>query len=91
MTATRLVITGMVQGVGYRASFAREAASLQLDGWVRNRSDGAVEALVAGEQHAIDAIIGWSRKGPPAACVAGVVVTREEVRLAPGFRIAASA
>ncbi|WP_151449188.1 acylphosphatase [Lacisediminimonas profundi] len=89
MTAARLVITGMVQGVGYRASFAREALSLQLDGWVRNRSDGAVEALVAGEQHAIDAIIGWSRKGPPAACVIGVSVTREDVQLAPGFRIAA--
>lgn len=72
--AKRLVIEGRVQGVGYRAAFARQAESLGLDGWVRNRRDGAVEACVHGEPAAMDAIIVWSRRGPPSAQVAHVTV-----------------
>lgn len=72
--AKRLIIEGRVQGVGYRASLANEAAGLGLRGWVRNRSDGSVEALVDGDPHAVDAIIGWARRGPPAAVVSNVAI-----------------
>ncbi|MBA5689359.1 acylphosphatase [Rugamonas apoptosis] len=72
--AKRLVIEGRVQGVGYRAAFARQAETLGLDGWVRNRRDGAVEACVHGEPAAMDTIIVWARRGPPSAQVAQVTV-----------------
>jgi acylphosphatase len=70
----RLTIEGRVQGVGYRASFADEAVALGLSGWVRNRRDGSVEACVHGEAAAIDAIILWARRGPPAARVSNVTI-----------------
>ncbi|WP_377705768.1 acylphosphatase [Pseudoduganella sp. UC29_71] len=72
--AKRLTIEGRVQGVGYRASLADRAAALGLRGWVRNRRDGAVEALVDGDAQAIDAIVSWARRGPPAARVASVAI-----------------
>ena len=70
----RLTIEGRVQGVGYRASFADKAVVLGLSGWVRNRRDGSVEACVHGEAAAIDAIILWARRGPPAARVSNVTI-----------------
>ncbi|HJU71119.1 MAG TPA: acylphosphatase [Paucimonas sp.] len=72
--ARHLLITGIVQGVGYRASFEREARALRLSGWVRNRADGAVEALVAGDPAALDRIIAWARRGPSGARVDRVTV-----------------
>lgn len=76
--AKHLRIVGIVQGVGYRASFEAQARALQLSGWVRNRSDGSVEALVRGEPAALERIIAWSRQGPRAARVTDVVVTDME-------------
>lgn len=73
--AKHLRIVGIVQGVGYRASFEAQARALQLSGWVRNRSDGSVEALVRGEPAALEKIIAWSRQGPRAAQVSDVVIT----------------
>lgn len=70
----RLMIEGRVQGVGYRASFADKAVALGLSGWVRNRRDGSVEACVHGEVEAIEAIILWARRGPPAARVRNVTI-----------------
>jgi acylphosphatase len=70
----RLLIEGRVQGVGYRAAFAKKAAALGLGGWVRNRRDGSVEAGVDGDGQAVDALVGWARLGPPAAFVSNVVV-----------------
>ena len=70
--ARLLRIHGLVQGVGYRNALETEAARLGLAGWVRNRSDGTVEALVAGPADAVEALIGWSRRGPPAARVSHV-------------------
>ena len=67
-----LVISGRVQGVGYRAWFAARAEEVGLSGWVRNRSDGTVEAFLAGEDHAIVAVISDARRGPPAAEVIAV-------------------
>lgn len=81
--ALRLRITGQVQGVGYRAAFQRQASSLQLSGWVRNRRDGSVEALVEGDAAALEAIVAWARRGPPGASVAAVqreVAAPEQIR-----------
>jgi acylphosphatase len=65
----RIVVRGRVQGVGYRA-WAEDTAILNgLDGWVRNRRDGAVEALFAGQPAAVDAMIEACRRGPPSARV----------------------
>lgn len=70
----RLVITGRVQGVWYRAGMAQAAQALGVTGWVRNRSDGSVEAMVAGNDEQVAAIINWARRGPPAAAVEHVAV-----------------
>jgi acylphosphatase len=77
MIRARLVISGSVQGVYFRAS-ARDVADAQhLSGWVRNRLDGAVEAVVEGEKAAVQAFIGWCHQGPPGAEVSDVQVTLE--------------
>lgn len=90
--ATRILVAGRVQGVGYRYAFADHATALGLAGWVRNRRDGTVEACVHGAAPAIDQIIAWARKGPPAARVDDVQVAPADVEL-PGnsFRIAPTA
>ena len=73
-----LVIQGRVQGVGFRDSMRREAERLEVCGWVRNRSDGAVEAMVQGEAEAVDALLTWAQRGPPLAKVDRVDVTPSE-------------
>lgn len=70
----RLIIEGRVQGVGYRASLAKEAMALGLYGWVRNCRDGSVEAYVDGDVQGIEAIVFWAKHGPPAAQVSNVTV-----------------
>jgi len=76
----QLKIQGLVQGVGYRWAMAQEARRLGLGGWVRNRRDGSVEAMVAGPQAAVDAIVAWARRGPDAAVVRSVDATVAEGR-----------
>lgn len=73
--AKRLHISGRVQGVGYRESMRREAERLGVTGWVRNRRDGGVEAVVDGRVEALDAIIAWARRGPRSARVVTVEVS----------------
>lgn len=65
-------IKGRVQGVGYRAWLARHALDLRLKGWVRNRSDGSVEAVLLGPSLAVDMMLGLCGKGPPFSKVAAV-------------------
>ena len=65
----RLVIAGRVQGVGFRYSMERKARGLGVTGWVRNRRDGGVEAMVQGSAEAVAAITGWARRGPPGSLV----------------------
>ena len=60
----RIVVEGAVQGVGYRVFVAREAGRLHLDGWVRNRRDGSVEALFVGPAKAVAGMIEACRIGP---------------------------
>ena len=74
----RLVIHGRVQGVFFRDSMRREAQNLAVAGWVRNRSDGAVEAAVHGEPAAVDAIVRWARRGPQHAQVERVEIEPDE-------------
>ena len=69
MITRKLRIEGLVQGVGYRDGLCREAQRLGVRGWVRNRRDGSVEALLHGQAHAIEAVLAWARRGPPAARV----------------------
>ena len=69
-------VTGQVQGVGYRWSLAQVAEMQGILGWVRNRSDGAVEARLRGSQASIDRVVDWMRHGPP-----GAVVTEVQTRV----------
>ena len=68
----RLTIRGRVQGVGFRYSMHEEAMRLGLAGWVRNRRDGSVEAVVQGVAPAVEAMRRWAERGPPAATVDSV-------------------
>ncbi len=67
--AIRLVVHGRVQGVGYRWWMVRRALALELDGWVRNRRDGTVEALFAGDEAKVEEMVAACRDGPPRAQV----------------------
>ncbi|HUY63033.1 MAG TPA: acylphosphatase [Acidimicrobiales bacterium] len=69
-----VVVTGRVQGVGFRASCARRAGDLGLVGFVRNMPDGTVEAAFEGEARAVSAMVDWCHRGPGLARVDGVVV-----------------
>jgi acylphosphatase len=78
MVTRHLQISGRVQGVGFRYSMQREAARLGLTGWVRNRRDGGVEALVQGNKEAVAALTEWARRGPAGAHVAELRVASAE-------------
>ena len=78
-------ITGRVQGVGYRAWALQAASRLNLRGWVRNRTDGSVEALVIGEDDAVARMIEACREGPFGARVSDVAVSDAEDDRSMGF------
>ena len=81
-----LAIHGRVQGVGFRYSMAAEAERLGLQGWVRNRRDGSVEAVVQGPNQAVEAMRSWAARGPPSASVTKVDATPAEGEFA-GFEL----
>jgi acylphosphatase len=70
--AARVVVSGRVQGVCFRASTQSEAERLGLVGWVRNRDDGSVELHAEGGKELIERLIQWCRKGPPSARVTDI-------------------
>ena len=61
----QLRIHGRVQGVGYRAALFAQAQRLGVRGWVRNRRDGTVQAVLAGTDDAVQGVLEWARQGPP--------------------------
>ena len=86
MNCKRLIISGRVQGVGYRDWLVEKARELGISGWVRNRLDGSVEALVAGDTAAVEELLRLCRRGPR---MAQVVSIEEELADPPdhfGFR-----
>jgi acylphosphatase len=69
MITRQIRVRGRVQGVGFRYALRREAQHAGVRGWVRNRHDGSVEAVMQGEADAVARIVAWARRGPPAARV----------------------
>ena len=82
----RVVIKGRVQGVWYRAWTSEEASDLGLNGWVRNRRDGRVEAVLSGASDDIDRMLELCRDGPPLAKVTDVTWTDDTSLVESGFR-----
>ena len=80
-------VEGRVQGVGYRAFVEMRAAELGLTGWVRNRRDGSVEAVLQGSPDAIEAVLDACRAGPPASRVARLDIIGEGVGAFDGFDV----
>lgn len=86
LKCVRARIEGRVQGVGFRAWVADEAYRRHLRGWVRNCTDGSVEAEFAGPRAQVDDMLAACRTGPPAARVAGMLTAEVEDDGTPGFR-----
>ena len=82
-----LLISGRVQGVGYREWMVAEATRLGVAGWVRNRIDGSVEALVDGEEDAVEELLRACRRGPRLARVDAIEEAQADPSTGPGFRI----
>jgi acylphosphatase len=87
VTRAHVRVTGLVQGVYFRAETADRARSLGLGGWVRNAADGTVEAVFEGTEDRVASLVAWCRRGPAGALVDDVEVTWEEPEGEAGFRI----
>jgi acylphosphatase len=85
--ARRAVVSGRVQGVGFRFYARAEAERLGLSGFVQNQGDGSLLVEAAGEPAAVHEFIGWLRSGPPSAEVGGVDVRPIEAAAGEGFTI----
>ena len=85
ITSLRVHVHGFVQGVGFRDFLVMAAQQHRLDGWVRNRSDGSVEALVSGPTKAVEAFVGNATKGPRGARVTAVDLHNSEPPAETGF------
>ncbi len=83
----RVVVSGQVQNVFFRDSCRREARSRHVAGWVRNNSDGTVEAVFEGDPDAVTTLVDWAHEGPAGAQVGRVEVTEEEPEGLSGFRV----
>ena len=84
--SARLIIKGRVQGVSYRYWAVGEARNRHLDGWVRNRGDGTVEAVFGGPAETVDEMIEACKKGPPASRVTEIEIHPEKTMPEHGFR-----
>jgi acylphosphatase len=87
MRTVHVRIEGRVQGVGFRAFVERNALALGLEGWVRNRRDGAVEAVFQGPDERVNEMLTLCRRGPPASAVTGVETIGEGVGAFNGFEV----
>ncbi|MBL8779901.1 MAG: acylphosphatase [Alphaproteobacteria bacterium] len=85
LTIFRLRIKGRVQGVGFRDWASEEASSRKLDGWIRNRSDGSVELLVAGSDEGVQDMLRALTQGPPLAQVHNIDIHKETDLPPAGF------
>ena len=85
MIRRRVIVSGRVQGVFFRATCRDVARSADVSGWVSNEADGTVHAVFEGEPDAVDAMIAWCHHGPPGAVVVDVAVTEDEPRGESGF------
>lgn len=83
----RVFVSGRVQGVYYRANTRDAARARDVDGWVRNLSDGRVEAVFEGDETAVEGMIEWCHTGSPAATVRDVDVSYEEPQAESGFTV----
>lgn len=83
----RVVVRGRVQGVFFRDTCRREAAARGVTGWVANRADGSVEAVFEGPPDGVEAMVEWTRHGPPSADVTQVDARPEPVEGLQGFRV----
>ncbi|WP_053948160.1 acylphosphatase [Halolamina sediminis] len=80
-------VSGNVQGVAYRANTEETATKRGVNGWVRNREDGRVEAVFEGDARSVESMVGWCHTGSPRAEVERVEVTYEEPRGEDGFHV----
>ncbi len=85
LTTLRVRVEGFVQAVSYRNFAIAEATRLELDGWIRNRSDGTVEALVSGGTKAVEAFVGAAMRGPVGSQVKNVELHKAEPPTEKGF------
>ena len=87
MIRRRLLISGRVQGIGYRWSCRRVAESAGVSGWCRNLSDGRVEVALEGDPEAVERVVSWCRRGPSRAEVTDVDVRDEPPQGETDFRL----
>jgi len=78
ISCVHVLISGRVQGVWYRAFTKQKAEQLGIKGWVRNASDGKVEAIFEGEENKIDQMIDWCYKGPPLAKIKDIEIKKQQ-------------
>jgi acylphosphatase len=86
-TRAHVYVSGHVQGVYYRATTRDTARDLGVDGWVKNLSDGRVEAVFEGPRDDVEAMVNWCHDGSPMASVDGVDVAYESPQGETGFRV----
>lgn len=87
MSAIQIIVHGRVQGVGFRAFVAGEARRRRLSGWVRNRRDGTVEAVLAGDDDTLAAMRAACGEGPPGARVDRLDMADWDGPVPPGFEV----
>jgi len=87
LIARHVVVSGRVQGVGFRYLLEREAATAGVAGWVRNTAEGTVEAVLEGPPSAVEETLGWMRRGPRGAAVVSVDVTETTPQGFTGFKL----
>lgn len=89
MTRRRIVVHGLVHGVGFREATRREAGRAGVAGWVRNRQDGTVEAVLEGPAAAVDRLVAFAHQGPRGAIVTRVDASEEPPEGLRGFAVRA--